>query len=425
MYTEQTQHTCKILWKLNLFLCNIKAKATQAIKMSDENVSLENLKILINGNLPSNMLSYAAEQAVSGDQVMYCMAIHNSVLLQWYNSKSNLKKYVDFLNETIPNGSIKIKRTSSRVEDRLRYQCSHVSKQVKKLNVKCSKEKRVAFLSNVSKVSILVSNVYTAAEMEQEIQHSKVALQALQERLDNLNNELEEWKKQFQNLENEKERLFNEMKNVKDLEISNLADENEEMRKYVRKLEMENEDNCSSVIKNIGDLSKRQKKRRVQALGTRAQKALWFAKQFGLELDRLDFLDSNGQKYSWNTLSSLEGTSPVSQRTPPTAKTPVYITSNPSPSSPSTKTAPTQPKNNQYENLSSDSKCKVEAILFLMDKFAVGDAFIHELSMVVDSMPKSYLIKQCRNKLNKQSLCYKTNTWNSTWCTIIIQGLPC
>ena len=51
-------------------------------------------------------------------------------------------------------------------------------------------------------------------------------------------------KKQFQNLENEKECLFNEMKNVKDLEISNLADENEEMRKYVRKLEMENEDNC-------------------------------------------------------------------------------------------------------------------------------------------------------------------------------------
>ena len=151
--------------------------------------------------------------------------------------------------------------------------------------------------------------------------------------------------------------------------------------------------NQTSVIKNISDLSKRQK-RRIQALGTRAQKALWFAKQFGLELDRLDFLDSNGQKYSWNTLSSLEGTSPVSQRTPPTAKTPVHITSNPSSSSPSTKTAPTQPKNNQYENLSSDSKCKVEAILFLMDKFAVGDAFIHELSMVV---------KQCRNKLN--SLC--------------------
>jgi hypothetical protein len=35
-----------------------------------------------------------------------------------------------------------------------------------------------------------------------------------------------------------------------------------------------------------------------------------------------------------------------------------------------------------------------------MDTFAVGDAFIHEMSMMVDGMPRSYLIKQCREKLN-------------------------
>ena len=39
-----------------------------------------------------------------------------------------------------------------------------------------------------------------------------------------------------------------------------------------------------------------------------------------------------------------------------------------------------------------------------MDKFGVGDDFIHELSMVVDDFPiKSYLIKQCRSELNKQA----------------------
>ena len=117
--------------------------------MSDATVSLENVKLLINDNLPSNMLSYVAEQAVSGDQVMYCMAIHNRVLLQWYNSKSEQKKYVDFLNEIIPNGSIKVKRTSPRIEDRLRYKCSQVSKQIKKLNLKGSKAKRVTFLNNM------------------------------------------------------------------------------------------------------------------------------------------------------------------------------------------------------------------------------------------------------------------------------------
>lgn len=54
----------------------------------------------------------------------------------------------------------------------------------------------------------------------------------------------------------------------------------------------------------------------------------------------------------------------------------------------------------QYENLSEDDKCKVESLLFLMDKFAVGDAFLHEISMVFEGIPKSYLVKQCRDKFN-------------------------
>lgn len=38
-----------------------------------------------------------------------------------------------------------------------------------------------------------------------------------------------------------------------------------------------------------------------------------------------------------------------------------------------------------------------------MDKFGVGDEFIHKLSMTVEDFPvKSYLIKQCRPDLNKQ-----------------------
>lgn len=39
-----------------------------------------------------------------------------------------------------------------------------------------------------------------------------------------------------------------------------------------------------------------------------------------------------------------------------------------------------------------------------MDTFAVGDVFIHEMSMAIDGMPKSYLIKQCRDKLNSTCL---------------------
>ena len=163
----------------------------------------------------------------------------------------------------------------------------------------------------MSKVSIVVSDVATAAETEQEIQRSKIELQKMQQHLKNLNDMLEGWSKQFKDLEKEKE-LLNKMKKEKDSMISNLIDENEEMKKYVRKLERENGDNCSSVIKDIGDLSKRQQKRQIEALGTRAKKVLWFARHFGLELDRLEFSDSNGQKYGWSTSSSLEATCAVS-----------------------------------------------------------------------------------------------------------------
>ena len=49
----------------------------------------------------------------------------------------------------------------------------------------------------------------------------------------------------------------------------------------------------------------------------------------------------------------------------------------------------------QYDKLSNDDKVTVESILYLMDKFGVGDEFVHELSISVAKFPiKSYLIKQ-------------------------------
>ena len=63
----------------------------------------------------------------------------------------------------------------------------------------------------MSKVSILVSDVATVAEMEQEIKLKSQEIEMLHERLENLNVELEEWKKQYKNLEKEKECLFYEM----------------------------------------------------------------------------------------------------------------------------------------------------------------------------------------------------------------------
>ena len=52
--------------------------------------------------------------------------------------------------------------------------------------------------------------------------------------------------------------------------------------------------NFSQSIKDITDLSKRQQKRRVEAVATRAEKALWFAQRFGLKIQSLEFSDRKG-----------------------------------------------------------------------------------------------------------------------------------
>jgi hypothetical protein len=54
-----------------------------------------------------------------------------------------------------------------------------------------------------------------------------------------------------------------------------------------------------------------------------------------------------------------------------------------------------------FDALSVDDKSKVEKVLFLLDRFCVGDYFYHELSMVINGLKKSYLVKQRSDQLKK------------------------
>jgi hypothetical protein len=237
------------------------------------------------------------------------------------------------------------------------------------------------------------------------------------ERLDNINLELEEWKQKYEDLEGEKQKLFEEMQNEisnKNVDLNNLQNCNNEMFKYIRQLEKSEH---HFIVKDMANISKRQQKRRIQELGSRAKKALWFTKRFGLEIESLNFFNyKSGDKYSFSNKDtspveispSSSSSSPSSAHTPEAmpyeeeclTSSPIDVSNSSSPTTcPSTSEA-VKTRFKQYENLTELEKCKVESILFLMDTFAVGDAFIQELCMTVDGMPKSYLIKQCRDKLN-------------------------
>ena len=229
-------------------------------------------------------------------------------------------------------------------------------------------------------------------------------MQELQERLEYLYSDIEQWKRKYNNLEEEKEKLFKEMQQElltmshnSNERIEELDSENLEMRKYINKLERQCDETRMPFTENIHDISDRQKKRRIQTLGTRAQKGLWFSKQFGLDLAVLQFAlealqDDKGQSYHWKvpkTVPIPQESDPglPSQPSPPRAVTTELPNASSAAGTPRSRTK-------QYDSLTDDVKCQVEEILFLMDKFAIEDAFIHELSMILDGMPKSYLIKQ-------------------------------
>lgn len=98
---------------------------------------------------------------------------------------------------------------------------------------------------------------------------------------------------------------------------------------------------------------------------------MWFAETFGLDLASVDFTDEEG----------------ASRRLSYSEKT-----------------------NKSYKDLSAQDQEKVKSVLYILDKFCIGDAAYHELTMVCgnDELPRSYLIKQCKDDLNK--MCHITRT---------------
>ena len=180
----------------------------------------------------------------------------------------------------------------------------------------------------------------------------------------------------------------------KDEIINDLSSANDELQSYIDCL-MRSE-GLTYKGKNISDVTK--KSRTLKCFLSRAKTALWFAESFGLNITSINVTEKKtGIVHSVsvdgcdqpNTSTSTAGTGDAQQ-----------------PSG--------------FDALSKDEKDKVEEILFLLDKFYVGDEFYHELSMIVESLPKSYLIKQRRNQLNK--LCVISRTpGKSVGCQIDFQ----
>ncbi|XP_068739277.1 uncharacterized protein [Montipora capricornis] len=120
--------------------------------------------------------------------------------------------------------------------------------------------------------------------MEEKISRFEEKLQDMERQFDLLNVEIEEWRAKYAHLEVEKERLFQEVEKELSLpaekekslakEVESQKRENEELKKYLRKLEKEHFQSHKAHVKDFTELSRKQQKRRIDTLTARAQKAL-------------------------------------------------------------------------------------------------------------------------------------------------------
>lgn len=184
---------------------------------------------------------------------------------------------------------------------------------------------------------------------------------------------MEEWKKTCVDLESNIRDIYQEMKvaiEEKDEEISNINSINEDLKIYIDRLE-----NAQNLLHSGKDISEVKKKSRtLKTFMSRAEVALWFARSFGLEIMSMKVNEvKTGLQHTVNFESQ-------------------DVTSN----------------SHGFDALSDEDKSKVEMVLFLLDKFCVGDSAYHEMTMLFDDLPRSYLVKQKRNMLNQ--MCHITST---------------
>ena len=198
------------------------------------------------------------------------------------------------------------------------------------------------------------------------------SVQELYQEIRNIENELQEWKSNYKNLEVEKERIYEEMVLA--------VKQRENKTQVLQKTNKELEDYIGSLEKSVGISSYQGKplstvKNKFRTLKTflsRAEAALWFCSSFGVELLSLTVKESDS-----NVVHHITSQANCQY------------------------SASQEEGERKYSSLPEEEKECVEKILFLLDKFCVGDAFYHEISMITDGLPRSYLVKQCRDELNK------------------------
>ncbi len=319
-----------------------------------------NYKIHLTGETSS--LKYVNDQR-SGHCVV--LQISRKVLLKWRDLKLTIPdiSYEDLLALSAFDLPICIKRGNERIEEALRTMASQTYQQSRGMRG----NSRVKYLANTRSFHVFKSELLNPSSLQYLLEKSEKEKNELKMKLEERDKRCEEL---FEDLMKE----INTSKNL-EIEKEQASLENKELIEYLDFMEETLVcQSCSSDLKNFGQnvsvIGERHRRRKVKELKTRSQRALWFMDSFGYKLDSIKVKDTDG-----GIKEMFYNDSDFSNKT-------------------------------SFQELPENDKDTIRALLYVMDKYCVSDSAYHELSMIVDGLPRSYLIKQCRKSLN--SICHIT-----------------
>ena len=278
-------------------------------------------------------------------------------LNSWYQTKQSVLieySYVQILNAFLcKRYPTKIQENCPRIEENLRKSCSRAAQKI----VRTRGRKREDLLGKVTSFAVQQNELVTAQTVS--------VLQSNIVRLERPNAQVTSQNALLSIKCNETSTLVNKMQITIDkakVDIEKLKQENENLYNVIEKISPQR--NFEDKGKCITEVGKRQQERKLKTLETRVEQALWFSESFGLKLDAVKLVDHLGNPHS---LSFGEK------------------------------------GRRSYKDLPTEEQQKIQETLHIMDKFCVSDASYHELSCCPggDELPRSYLIKQCKEDLNK------------------------
>jgi hypothetical protein len=317
-------------------------------------------------------LAYVRQQSTSNKEIVITIHVKYNCVRHWYEARqAALAKQIPFSYVGILNVflnakfCVQVKEDCERIEGRLRRVCGEVAR-------------RFRGKAGSDYVKLVMQKEVHIAVRADEI----VSMQDIKAQLKKQNTRNEELQKENETLRRCCEHLYEEMvetqrlktvadQNLIEVNIENdkLRIENQDLHSYIDMLGQNvNFTNSGGKLTEVGG---RHQRRKLKELKSNAERALWFADTFGLKLETVSFTDEDGTSHSMSF---------------------------------------SKKKKCSYKELSEDEQQKVKNILFVLDKFCIGEAAYHELTMVCEGedLPKSYLIKQCKETLNK--ICHISRT---------------